>query len=102
MGGKSRLPHTAPCRARSEEASKDDKKVKLSARRADEFAGTVIEADATRRETEKKARKEKEDDTPKPTAEPGDGPNKKPRISPTTGSSSSTMPAASIPEASVE
>ena len=48
--------------------SKGDKKVKLSAKRANEFAAKLIEADATGRETAKKARKEKDDDDPKPAA----------------------------------
>ena len=82
-----------------------DKKVKLSAKRANEFAAKVIEADVTRRESEKKARKEEGGSAPEPTEpavekkvevgqqEPGSGPNKKPRISSTNKASSSTTPA---------
>ena len=56
MGGKFRLPHTLGCRTRFEEALKDDKKVKQSAKCANEFAAKVIGADVSRRESAKKVK----------------------------------------------
>ena len=97
MDAKFRLPHTLGCRTRFEEALKDDKKVKLSAKRANEFAAKIIGADVTRTESAKKAKVEKAEAAIK---DPADGPNKKPRITSATGASSSTTQ--STHEVSVE
>ena len=53
-----RLPHTSECRNRFASALRSDRRVQASERRANEFYVSIVEADGSKRETEKRQRGE--------------------------------------------